>query len=225
MKGGEWALIVYMITDGHGTYIRKDFAGRYSPVRNETLGDTWEQRSKAKSVLENQINKNIRQRYHIVEIEVSGDSKTSTKKVENKLKDYKQVAKQITDEEIEDDQINKWESGIDSLSDFVQDLEERKDKLSNKLSDVDKEITDIEHYIEFGQNFNAYEGWLAFSMLRHRLKKRRKIKDELHIVRQLSECKISSSMLSHMKEVIHELDDRKYIPRKLTNLFDKGAKK
>lgn len=115
MKGGEWALIVYMITDGHGTYIRKDFAGRYSPVRNETLGDTWEQRSKAKSVLENQINKNIRQRYHIVEIEVSGDSKTSTKKVENKLKDYKQVAKQITDEEIEDISIDKLPPAKDTF--------------------------------------------------------------------------------------------------------------
>lgn len=214
-----------MITDGHGTYIRKDFAGRYSPVRNETLGDTWKQRSKAKSILENQINKNIRQRYHVVEIEVADDSNTSIKKVENKASDYKQVAKQITDEEIEDDQINRWESGIDSLSGFVQDLEERKDKLSNLLSDVDKEITDIEHYIELGQNFNAYDGWLAFSMLRHRLKKRRKIKDELHIACQLSECKISLPMLSHMKEVIHELDDRKYVPRKLTNLFDKGRAK
>ena len=45
-----------MISDGKGTYLRKDFAGKYSPVRNETLGDTWEQRSKAKNVLDNQLN-------------------------------------------------------------------------------------------------------------------------------------------------------------------------
>lgn len=60
-------------------------------------------------------------------------------------------------------------------------------------------------------------------MLRHRLRKRRKIKNELHVVTQLCECKINSSMLSNIKDVIHELDDRVYTPRKLTNLFEKGV--
>lgn len=211
-----------MITDGKGTYLRKDFTGKYSPVRNETLGDTWEQKSKAKNILENQLNKNIRNRYHIIEIEIP-DIKEIVKNTENISSHCTETAKQILNEEIEDDQISKWETGINSLSAFVRDLEERKENLNNKLSDVDKEIIDIQHYIEFGGKFNAYEGWLAFSMLRHRLRKRRKIKDELRVVMQLSECKINSSMLSNMKDIIHELDDRIYTPRKLTNLFKKDV--
>lgn len=142
-------LIVYMISDGKGTYIRKDFAGKYSPVRNEALGDTWEQRSKAKNVLENQLNKNIRNRYRIVEIEIP-DVKKIANNIETVSKHSTETAKRISNEEIEDDQIGKWESGIDSLSTFVHDLEERKENLNNKLSDVDKEIIDIQHYIEFG---------------------------------------------------------------------------
>ena len=215
-------MIVYMISDGKGTYLRKDFAGKYSPVRNEALGDTWEQRSKAKNVLDNQLNRNIRNRYHVVEIEVP-DVKKIVNNTETVSKHSAETVKQITNEEIEDDQIDKWENGINSLSTFVHDLEERKENLNNKLSDVDKEIIDIQHYIEFGGNFNAYEGWLAFSMLRHRLRKRRKIKNELHVVTQLCECKINSSMLSNIKDAIHELDDRVYTPRKLTNLFEKGV--
>lgn len=208
-----------MISDGKGTYIRKDFAGRYSPVRNETLADSWDARHKAKNVLENQLNKNIRNKYHVIEIEVPETKRIINKHDENSVVYRIETAKEISNEEIEDDQIDKWETGVDSLSSFVHDLEERKENLNNKLSDVDKEIIDIQHYIEFGGKFNAYEGWLAFSMLRHRLKKRRKIKDELYIVSQLSECKINSSMLSNIKEIIHELDDKVYTPRKLTNLF------
>lgn len=122
-------MIVYMISDGKGTYIRKNFAGKYSPVRNEVLGDTWEQRSKAKNVLENQLNKNIRNRYHIIEIEIPDDKKI-VNNAEIVSKHSTETAKQISNEEIEDDQISKWENGIDSLSPFVHDLEKRKENLS-----------------------------------------------------------------------------------------------
>lgn len=211
-----------MISDGKGTYIRKNFAGKYSPVRNETLGEVWEQKSKAKNVLENQLNKNIRKRYHIVETEIP-DVRKIANDSEMVPRHCSEMIKRMIGEGIEDSQIDKWRNGIDYFSPFIHDLEQRKENLSNKLSDVDKEIIDIQHYIEFGDKFNAYEGWLAFSMLRHRLKKRRKIKDELYIVTQLSECKINSSMLSNIKDIIYELDKRVYTPRKLANLFEKGV--
>ena len=88
-----------------------------------------------------------------------------------------------------------------------------------KLSEVDKEISDINHYIEFGK-FNAYQGWLAFNMLRHRLRKRRKIKNELLVIQQLGDSKITSSMLQAIKKSIAEMDNRKYIPRVLNELFE-----
>ena len=98
-------------------------------------------------------------------------------------------------------------------------MEERKNKLSGDLSNIDKEITDIQHYIEFG-NFNAYQGWLAFSMLRHRLKKRRKIKNEFQILSQIGECKINSAMVNDIQAAIHKINNKSYTPRVLPELFE-----
>lgn len=111
-------------------------------------------------------------------------------------------------------------TNIDNFTDFIQSTEQRKEALLIDLSNVDKEISDINHYIEFGGKFNAYQGWLAFNMLRNRLKKRRKIKDELHILMQLGECKVNSTMLAEIKDSIVSLDTRKYQPRILKELFE-----
>ena len=43
---------------------------------------------------------------------------------------------------------------------------------------------------EFGK-FNAYQSWLAFSMLQNRLRMRRRNKDELQAIQQLGESKIT----------------------------------
>ena len=58
----------FMISDGHGLYLRRDASGNYIPVKNKALGDIWEQRGKASNVLVNCISKNLRDRYRIVEI-------------------------------------------------------------------------------------------------------------------------------------------------------------
>lgn len=209
-----------MISDGRGTYIRKDFSGRYTPVRNETLADTWNERSKAQNVLNNQINKNIRNRYKIIEMIIEPPKHCNSISSQiNKAEKQEKMVKELFNEEIEETQLDKWEQGMNSFNDFIVDMEERRDKLSNELSNVDKEITDIQHYIEFGK-FNAYQGWLAFSMLRHRLKKRRKIKNELQVLSQIGECKINSSMIANIQEAIHRIDDKSYTPRILAELFE-----
>ena len=127
--------------------------------------------------------------------------------------------KTIASEKPAESQTEKWVSGAETLTEFVMDAEKRKEELVGLLSEVDKEISDINHYIEFGK-FNAYQGWLAFTMLQNRLRKRRKIKDELSVINQLGECKITSDMMIDIKNAIAELGNRKYAPRVLTQLFD-----
>ena len=56
-------------------------------------------------------------------------------------------------------------------------------------------------------------------MLRNRLKKRRKIKDELQVLFQLGECKMNSEMLNDVESVILDMNNREYRPRILTELF------
>lgn len=91
-------------------------------------------------------------------------------------------------------------------------------KLSNELSDVDMEISDINHYIEFNE-LNAYEGWLAYKMLNIRYKKRRVIKDKLFILKRMSDCKLNSREVSELVDSVGLLSTREYVPRKLDNLF------
>ena len=199
----------FMITDGHGLYLRRDVSGNYVPVRNKALGDVWEQRGKVSNVLSNCISKNLRNRYRIIEIEdaIIPKSEEITNRINMVIKSKDDVAKRIGNEPIEDNQLSNLSVNIDNFAGFVQNAEQRKEVLVTALSDVDKEISDINHYIEFGQ-FNAYQGWLAFNMLRGRLKKRRKVKDELQILTQLGECKVNSSMIANIKSAIGKLSSR-----------------
>lgn len=210
-------MIRYVITDGRH-YLKRDANGNYIPTNGKIFGDVYEQRSKAANVLENCVSKNLRNRYHIQEIL---EDEVENKKVEPvEIKPKENVAKEIGNETFEAGQIDKWANGINSLSSFAQSVEERKKDLVDALSDVDSEISDINHYIEFGK-FNAYQGWLAFNMLKNRLKRRRKIKDELYIVSQLGECKINSAMIEEIKSSMSTLDGRIYRPRKLKELFER----
>lgn len=214
----------FMISDRKGLYLRRDASGNYIPVKKKELGDVWNQRSKASNVLINCVNKNLRNKYSIIEIEEAVISppkqkELTIKNVETSIKPKDKIAKKLGDEVIEDNQLSSLSVNIDNFAGFVQNVEERKEILHISLSDVDKEISDINHYIEFGK-FNAYQGWLAFNLLRSRLKKRRKIKDELHILTQLGECKVNSAMIEDIKTSIKKLNAREYRPRKLNELFE-----
>ena len=212
----------FMISDGRGLYLRRDASGNYVPVKNKALGEVWELRGKASNVLVNCINKNLRNRYRIIEVEDAitvKQEEITINKIEMVVKSKDDVVKRIVDEPVEENQLFSLSSNIDNLAGFIQTTEQRKEALIAALSDVDKEISDINHYIEFGK-FNAYQGWLAFKMLRGRLKKRRKIKDELQILTQLGECKVNSAMLADVKASIGKLSAREYQPRKLNELFE-----
>lgn len=210
----------YVITDGHGTYIRKDsFSRKYVPVRNEVCAEKFDQRSKAANILKNALGKNIRNGYKIEERFVVGHIDETESKCLPVTCDKNKVVKELANEPIPDDQIEKWTSGVENIVEFITDAEKRKEVLTSQLSEVDKEITDIHHYIEFGR-FNAYQGWLAFNMLRQRLKKRRRIKDELRIIVEIGECKITSDMMIDINNAINRLSNKRYVPRVLTQLFE-----
>lgn len=221
---------IFIISDGKGSYIRQDINNRYVPVRNRALADEWDEKYKAQNILKNAVPKKHRKAYRVIE-ENSGitiskkdedksfpeDSNENTQKM-SKEHQISEV-KKMTDEIAEDGRMAEWEDRILSLNAFVEDAEKRRQELSDMISNVDKEIIDIQHYIELN-NLNCYQGWLAFKMLQNRLRKRRKIKNELQVLSQLGDCKIDSSMLGGILKAIKELDNRVYTPRVLTQLFN-----
>ena len=218
-------MIRYAFSDGHGSYIRFDkFSGKYVPVRNESLAEQWDLRSKAQNILKNAISKQNRKKYHIVEIDDGLSLITEEPIKKNEPDKNEQVdlhidkVKELSEDSLEENQITKWSGAIESLTGLVLDAETRRDELTVSMSDIDKEITDIQHYIELN-NLNAYQGFLAYKMLQVRLRKRRKIKDELQVLTQLGNCKIESSTLIDVQNAIKEMDNRVYTPRILTQLF------
>lgn len=205
----------YFLVDKSGQYyLRQNDNGDYIPVKNILFANSWNQQSKAKNVLDSCLNKNLRSRYKVIGIELKEEILPELKPI----KPNEALSISIAAEQIVDGETEKWVSSLDDMKTFIADSEVRKDELVSALSEVDKEITDIEHYIEFGK-FNAYQGYLAFNMLKQRLMKRRKIKDELTVLQQIGECKITSDKIESIQQAIHNQNNRKYKPRVLSELF------
>ena len=128
-------MIFYVITDGHGSYIRKDeFSGKYVPVRNASFAERFEQRCKAANVLKNAIGKNIRSKYKVVDIEEETAPIRPTVREVNSTSNKDQVVKTIASEKPAESQTEKWVSGAETLTEFVMDAEKRKEELVGLLS-------------------------------------------------------------------------------------------
>ena len=88
-------------------------------------------------------------------------------------------------------------------------------KLNGELSRLNEEITDIEHYIEFSK-LNVSDAYRAYKMLRDTLQERRQVKDTIRVVKELYDnCNVDK-----LADVKSELENRVYIPRRLSGLFD-----
>ena len=91
--------------------------------------------------------------------------------------------------------------------------------LSNQLSKIDKDIVDIQHSIEF-YKYNAAEGYKAYKMLRDKLIERREIKKQMQIITFMKSKGITSDNLHAVVDYIANLDNAKYTPRNMPELFE-----
>ena len=226
----------YMIQDNGGRYLRRDNSGAFTLTNKREYGAIWDSKLKAANVLKSSINKNLRSKYHIVEIcddpelervmklqpwRETSKSVASQTDVNKSSQDVPSVEKEQNDSF--DNKSSQSDSDLctafNYFAEFLHSIESRRTELSNKLSEVDREVNDVCHYIELGK-FNAYQGYMAFSMLRERLKKRRVIKNELLAISKIEDSKINSDSLSGVKDYIFALDQRHYNPRALDELFE-----
>ena len=108
---------------------------------------------------------------------------------------------------------------LDKLNLQESEALHRKDSLLNQLSKVDQELSDINHYIEFC-NLNAAQGYKAYKMIKDRRIIRRSIKNELDVLNIILSKKISETATDEIHKAITGMDNRKYEPRVLNELFD-----
>lgn len=106
-----------------------------------------------------------------------------------------------------------------NLETICKNLQKRRKCLNSALSLVDKKKTDIEHYIEFN-NLSASQGYKAAKLLKDCLEERRRIKNELEQIGNVSRMSIGFIGNGNMRNVLKRTNGKQYTPRVLTELFD-----
>ena len=130
--------------------------------------------------------------------------------VENKSEPQSEAPIEATDEQTVD--FMEIFNGVASLNNCKSGC---LTKLNGELSRLNEEITDIEHYIEFSK-LNVSDAYRAYKMLRDTLQERRQVKDTIRVVKELYDnCNVDK-----LADVKSELENRVYIPRRLSGLFD-----
>lgn len=205
----EIAMGVYVITDGEGSYIRRDDAsGKYVPIKSFKNAMKLDSIAKANSILNNSIAKNIRSRYAVQFIDTDNIVEKENMGVQNDIC-YRNII---------DDNIDEWILKINTIIDVLSGSDARNRELNIKLSDIDKEIVDVEHYIEFGK-FNAYQGWMCFKMLQNLLKQRRKYKNEMQVISLIKQLRFDKNSLTELSQKISDIRNKYYTPRAIPELF------
>lgn len=105
------------------------------------------------------------------------------------------------------------------MQDFILYTEARKEYLIKLLSQEDMKIVDIEHAAEF-YKLNASQGYKLYKMLREARMNRRKYKDELEEIESLRKFGFNMLRTDEMIDEIKKLDNRRYNPRVLEELFN-----
>lgn len=200
-------LAEYVITDGT-RYIYKNHNNRYVPISNEVLADVFT-RKQADTIYKHSLSRALKKVFYIKMVDPerfgSAQNKPGTvKKIEFvKTQDY----------------VKEWLDKISDLNGLVKAVSNRKEELLFQLSNLDKELCDVEHYIEFS-TLNAAQGYNAYKMIKERRIKRRSVKNELAVLEIILDSKIQEGVVETINKRVAGLDNMKYKPRVLTELFN-----
>jgi len=205
---------LYYITDTYGSFYALDDSNKLVVVNKEEFATKF---TLAKA--NNTIQKVIKpmQRYQFV-----------LKEVPNNLSledDYLELEKNAYITTRFDDMNTDWKWEMENLISFCSQLKQYRVNLNHMLSEVDKEICDIMHYIEF-YNLDAAKGYKMYKMLKDCRLRRRKIKDEYEKVGAAITVLANEDLIEKMKTALKQmkgLDNRLYTPRILTELFEEAS--
>ena len=119
-----------------------------------------------------------------------------------------------------------WEGMLSSLCYMSQHMTEYQAKLSGMQSNVDHEISDVMHYLEF-ENPDNEEMLKSARTLQELRRKRRKIIDEIEKTNLVRNAFLDKSFETKVHQALGKMERmkaRQYTPRKLTDLFTQNQK-
>lgn len=114
--------------------------------------------------------------------------------------------------------MDSIKESICNLSNQFKVMKGNKDWLLEMESRVDKEISDILHYIEF-YSFNACEGYKLTKELKELRLKRRDIKNQLQAINIISSHTCNMLTDGKTNKALCDIENKQYTPRILTELF------
>ena len=232
-------MIVYLLTDGKGRYIRYDTVkNKYVTVTSKFLAEKWDDRLKAKNILESCLPKNIKKKFRVRETEDDRTPSEKAKSVEEtprSMPEHKPAVASIKKTATPDNgaklsvsvafpatdnqNLDKVRQNVTFLKEFAYDRDQRVSLLYEQLSQIDLELSDLAHYMEF-YNLNACRGYKAYKEFRDARRKRRIIKDELDALRKLGDCTLDPDVLADVQASVENMGDRRYRPRVRVDLFE-----
>ena len=122
---------------------------------------------------------------------------------------------------------NDWETTLSKLCYMSSHIQEYQDNLNNILSDVDKEVCDLLHFLEFNELEDA--GMLkASKMLQDARRRRREIKDEMERTALMRSTFLDQEFGIKVHQSLEQMEHmkcRKYTLRKLAGLFNEQIKR
>ena len=214
----------YVITNGQGSYItQNNKTGKCVGIKNLNSATRFATLAEANNIFKNNISKKLQKSYSVKIMEE--DQKTAEMISEvldkNARRTTHETVKALANKEMPKTQCSDLVKTISDVSELLNGLSQRYTKDCNLLSEVDREIVDIEHYIEFN-NFNAAEGYNAYKMLQNALKRRRIIKNDRECLTFIKEAGLQKSKVDALVKGIEKFanEDRMYTPRVLNELFE-----
>ena len=122
---------------------------------------------------------------------------------------------------------NNWEDLLANLCYMSEHIGEYQNRLNDMLSNVDQEICDIMHYIEFNELDD--DGMITTTkMLQERRRHRRDIKDEMQKTALMREMFLDGNFgikVQQSLDLMVRMKYRYYTPRKLSDLFKEQTQK
>jgi hypothetical protein len=230
---GVKVVAAFVLFDGEESYITQDrLSHKYVPIRSEKQATRFATIEKANNVLKSSIPKTIRSRYKVTLVAETENIAPLVRQNDSESSQHidsaYQLQLEIRDMEIEkapiDEMIDKFES-INALFMDMASLGEDIEKVPQLLSYVDKKINDVEHYIEFGDNFNAYQGWLCFKILQNLLRQRRQYKNYQEACHRIRESKMTIESIENLITSLKGLNNQTYHARALPELFQQPHKR
>ena len=153
--------------------------------------------------------------YSVLEVEIPDDAEDEPVYA---APEYDEIKKPT----MYDDLQNDWEATLSKLCYMSSHIQEYQDNLNTMLSDVDKEICDLLHYLELN-DLDDSEMLRASKMLQDRRRRRREIKDEMEktaVIRSTFLDREFGIKVHQGLEQIEHMKGRIYTPRRLSDLFD-----